>query len=84
MLGRVTASGALRRFDPAATDGSQNPIAVLLNRADAREGDVRQTVIALSQGSTLAEHENPGAATLHVLHGRVVLHAGDLPELLAA
>lgn len=34
---------------------------------------LRQTVIALSQGSTLAEHENPGEATVHVLAGRVRL-----------
>ncbi len=46
VLGRVTTSGALRRINPTATDGSQNAAALLLNRADAREGDVRQTVIA--------------------------------------
>ncbi len=38
---------------------------------------LRQTVIALTEGSTLAEHENPGEATLHVLHGRVRLTAGE-------
>jgi quercetin dioxygenase-like cupin family protein len=30
---------------------------------------LRQTVIALAAGQTLDEHENPGEATLHVLHG---------------
>jgi quercetin dioxygenase-like cupin family protein len=34
---------------------------------------LRQTVIALSAGSSLAEHENPGEATVHVLTGRVRL-----------
>lgn len=35
-----------------------------------------QTVLALTQGNSLAEHENPGEATLQVLIGRVRLTAG--------
>ena len=38
---------------------------------------LRQTVIALVGGQRLSEHENPGEATVHVLHGRVRLGAGD-------
>lgn len=38
---------------------------------------LRQTVVALMAGQRLDEHENPGEATLHVLMGRVRLHAGD-------
>lgn len=38
---------------------------------------LRQTVIALASGQVLAEHENPGEATVHVLAGRVVLGTGD-------
>jgi quercetin dioxygenase-like cupin family protein len=38
---------------------------------------LRQTLIALAAGRTLDEHENPGEATLHVLHGRVRLIAGN-------
>jgi quercetin dioxygenase-like cupin family protein len=38
---------------------------------------LRQTVIALMAGQKLDEHENPGEATVHVLHGRVRLIAGD-------
>lgn len=38
---------------------------------------LRQTLIALLAGETLHEHENPGEATVHVLHGRVRLGAGD-------
>ena len=38
---------------------------------------LRQTVIARVKDATLAEHANPGEASLHVLHGRVVLTAAD-------
>ncbi len=38
---------------------------------------LRQTLIALSAGQMLDEHENPGEATVQVLHGRVRLRAGD-------
>jgi quercetin dioxygenase-like cupin family protein len=41
------------------------------------EHQLRQTVIALAAGQTLNEHENPGEATVHVLHGRVRLAAGN-------
>lgn len=38
---------------------------------------MRQTLIALAAGQLLDEHENPGEATVHVLHGRVRLSAAD-------
>lgn len=38
---------------------------------------LRQTLIALRAGSILEEHENPGEATVQVLHGRVTLIAGE-------
>ena len=38
---------------------------------------LRQTLIALNAGQKLDEHENPGEATVHVLHGRVRLVAGE-------
>ncbi len=38
---------------------------------------LRQTVIALAAGQQLDEHENPGEATILVLHGRVRLRSGD-------
>ena len=42
------------------------------------EHALRQTLVALTAGTTLAEHENPGEATVHVLSGRVRLGAdGD-------
>jgi quercetin dioxygenase-like cupin family protein len=38
---------------------------------------LRQTVIGLAAGTVLAEHENPGEATVYVLSGGVRLRAGD-------
>lgn len=38
---------------------------------------LRQTVIALTSGSALSEHENPGEASVHVLSGRVRLASGS-------
>lgn len=42
------------------------------------EHQLRQTLIALAAGQSLAEHENPGEATLQVLEGRVLLHSGEV------
>ncbi len=39
---------------------------------------LRQTVIALTAGSSLSEHDNPGDATILVLSGRVRLTAGSV------
>lgn len=41
------------------------------------EHALRQTLIALRAGEELAEHDSPGEATVHVLHGRVELTSGD-------
>jgi quercetin dioxygenase-like cupin family protein len=41
------------------------------------EHDLRQTLIALTAGNTLGEHEAPREATLQVLTGTVRLSAGD-------
>jgi quercetin dioxygenase-like cupin family protein len=38
---------------------------------------LRQTLMALIAGSVLDDHENPGEATLQMLHGRVRLTAPD-------
>lgn len=38
---------------------------------------LRQTVVALKSGATLADHENPGEATIYVISGRVELAAGE-------
>jgi quercetin dioxygenase-like cupin family protein len=39
---------------------------------------LRQTVIGMNQGARLAEHENPGEATVQVLRGRVRMSAGEV------
>lgn len=41
------------------------------------EHTLRQTVLALTAGTSLAEHENPGEATLFGLRERVRLTSGD-------
>lgn len=38
---------------------------------------LRQTLIALAADQGLDEHDSPGEATVHVLHGRVRLSAGE-------
>ena len=43
-----------------------------------QEHVLHQTLIALAAGHRLDEHDNPGEATVHVLHGRVRLSAGDV------
>jgi quercetin dioxygenase-like cupin family protein len=42
------------------------------------EHALRQTVLALTAGSSLDEHESPGEATVQVLRGRVRLTAGKV------
>jgi len=42
------------------------------------ERGLRQTLIALTAGTTMAEHESPGEATLVVLVGRVRLSSGEV------
>ena len=38
---------------------------------------LRQTLVALREGASLDEHENPGEATVQVLHGHVSLVTQD-------
>jgi quercetin dioxygenase-like cupin family protein len=42
------------------------------------EHRLRQTVLALTAGSSLSEHESPGESTVQVLSGRVRLTAGEV------
>lgn len=44
---------------------------------------MRATVIAMTEGTTLAQHDSPPAATLHALHGSVRLHAADREWVLS-
>jgi quercetin dioxygenase-like cupin family protein len=38
---------------------------------------LHQTLLALTAGTRLAEHQSPGDATIHCLRGRIVLNAGS-------
>ena len=49
-----------------------------------QEHALRQTLIAITAGRMLDEHENPGEATVQVLQGRVKLVAGDIVRKGAA
>jgi len=49
VVGRVTATGKIKRFDPAATDGSEKPIGIVLETVDA-------TLIDRDDGIVLARH----------------------------
>lgn len=40
------------------------------------EHTLRQTLVALTAGTVLAEHENPGEATLYIVSGRASINAG--------
>jgi quercetin dioxygenase-like cupin family protein len=48
------------------------------DRLRGHEHTLRQTLIAPAAGRRLDEHDSPGQATVHVLHGRVRLATGDL------
>lgn len=54
--------------------GSQRAARALFG---GHERALHQTVIALAAGGVLAEHENPGEATLYVITGRVELRSGS-------
>lgn len=45
VLGRVTASGKYKPLDPAATDGTQNAAAIVLNRVDATAADAETAIL---------------------------------------
>ncbi|HVV23835.1 MAG TPA: cupin domain-containing protein [Pseudonocardiaceae bacterium] len=58
-----------------AANGSTRRSAVTV--FGGHEQALRQTLIALVAGASMAEHDSPGEATLLVLRGRVLLRAGD-------
>jgi quercetin dioxygenase-like cupin family protein len=70
---------AQQQLDTARSAGSGRSAVTVYG---GREHDLRQTLIALTAGTALGEHESPGEATLQVLEGRVVLRAdGDQGEV---
>ena len=82
---RTTGRNLVNKLSLVATAREQAQLAATSNNGRAsttvyggHERALRQTVIALNAGQELAEHENPGDATVHVLSGRVRLVAGDV------
>jgi quercetin dioxygenase-like cupin family protein len=70
-MDKLSLVATVREQSKRAHEGSQGRAAKTVYGGHDRS--LRQTVIALNAGSTLAEHENPGEATVHVLVGRVRL-----------
>ncbi|OEU97860.1 cupin [Streptomyces qinglanensis] len=48
------------------------------------DGPLRQSVIALTEGSSLEEHNTPPASSVHVLRGRIRLTEGSADLDVAA
>jgi quercetin dioxygenase-like cupin family protein len=66
---------ARQQMKQAATAGGQHTADTVYG---GHEKVLRQTVIGMIAGARLAEHENPGEATVLILHGRVRLSTADL------
>jgi quercetin dioxygenase-like cupin family protein len=66
---------ARQQMKLAATAGGRHTADTVYG---GHEKVLRQTVIGMIAGARLAEHENPGEATVLILRGRVRLSAGDL------
>jgi quercetin dioxygenase-like cupin family protein len=64
---------AREQMERARTDGQQRAAETVYG---GHEHVLRQTLICLTAGALMAEHESPGDATVLVLNGRVRLHAG--------
>jgi quercetin dioxygenase-like cupin family protein len=65
---------AREHLDRAATSSTRRSADTVYG---GHEHTLRQTVLALLAGVTLAEHDSPGEATLIVVKGRVRLNAGE-------
>ena len=65
---------ARQLIESAATAGGHHTAETVYG---GQEKVLRQTVIGMKADSLLSEHENPGQATVLVLHGRVRLLAAD-------
>jgi quercetin dioxygenase-like cupin family protein len=63
---------ARQQMKLAATAGGRHTADTVYG---GHEKVLRQTVIGMIAGASLAEHENPGEATVLILHGRVRLAA---------
>jgi len=63
---------AREHLERAATTGTGRSSSTVYGGHERR---LRQTVIAMLAGTSMAEHDSPGEATLFVLRGRLRLHA---------
>jgi len=72
---KLSLDARARELLKRAADGSAGRSAETV--FGGHEHRLRQTVIALTAGNSLAEHDSPGEATVHVLSGRVRLTSGD-------
>lgn len=70
---KFSVEAMVRELLDRAKNGSGRAADTLIG---GHERVLRQTVIAMTAGSALSEHENPGEASVHVLAGRVRLAAG--------
>jgi hypothetical protein len=50
VVGRVTANTKIKRFDPAAADGTETPVGILLGEVDASLTDVPDGIILARHG----------------------------------
>lgn len=50
VVGRVTTTGKIQRFDPAATDGTETPAGILLGDVDASLADAPDGVMLARHG----------------------------------
>ncbi|TRW79450.1 cupin domain-containing protein [Mycolicibacterium sp. 018/SC-01/001] len=64
---------ARQQLERAASSGRNAADTVV----GGHERILRQTVVGMTAGSQMSEHENPGEATIYVLKGSVRLIVGD-------
>ena len=55
VAGRVTATAKIKRFNPAANDGTEHPVGIILEAIDATSGD-RDDGILLARHGIVASH----------------------------
>lgn len=65
---------AREHLERAATTSTGRSAATVYG---GHEHALRQTLVALTAGTSWGEHDSPGEATLFVLRGRLRLHAAD-------
>jgi quercetin dioxygenase-like cupin family protein len=75
-MAKVSVDAVVREQLQRARDASAGRSAETIY--GGQEHVLRQVVVALTAGTALADHENPGEATAQVLAGRVRITSGDV------